>query len=427
MKNTGASSRMRMDFAPRLNILTGDNGLGKTFAMDIAWWALTGTWAGLPALPGPDESVTPRIEFGLDEEHGGRGEYSARYDFQNQEWSPPDAAAPPGALVIYVRVDGRVSVFDPSRNLETNGRALPGGDDPSGIVEKRTSGKRVDAYHFTRKKILDGLYNGDQVLCNGLIRDWEIWRHQSPEIFRIFKGALERLSPHEDELIRTGESIRVSIKDARKIPTIAAPYGPVPITHVSAGMRRVLSLAYILIWAWSEHVEVSALMKKRPVDRLVLLFDEVEAHLHPMWQRVFLPSIFKVVKMLRDDLAVQIIAGAHAPLVLASVETEFREDKDRILNFKFEDRELSVREIHWAKQGDAVNWLVSDTFGLRQARSKEAEKAIRAAEAFMLGEIRELPDGLDTKDAIHKELQRVLPGHDQFWPRWMVETRESGA
>ncbi len=127
-----------------------------------------------------------------------------------------------------------------------------------------------------------------------------------------------------------------------------------------------------MVWAWSEHAEISALMKRKPVNRLVLLFDEVEAHLHPMWQRVFLPSIFKVVEMLKDNLDVQVIAGAHAPLVLASVETEFREDKDRILNFKLEDGELTVRKIPWAKQGDAVNWLVSDAFGLLQARSKEA-------------------------------------------------------
>lgn len=35
----------------------------------------------------------------------------------------------------------------------------------------------------------------------------------------------------------------------------------------------------------------------------------------------------------------------------------------------------------WAKQGDVVNWLVSDAFGLRQARSIDAERAIEAAEA----------------------------------------------
>lgn len=40
-----------IEFAERLNLLTGDNGLGKTFILDTAWWALTGTWPDRPAWP----------------------------------------------------------------------------------------------------------------------------------------------------------------------------------------------------------------------------------------------------------------------------------------------------------------------------------------------------------------------------------------
>ncbi len=241
LKNTGPAPRMRMEFAPRLNILTGDNGLGKTFAMDIAWWALTRTWAGLPALPGADESVTPEIEFGLSRKHGDRQDYKANYDYQGQYWDLPDAAAPPGAVVIYVRVDGCISVFDPLKNYTPIPESVMHKHRGSQGAREKGFRKRVDAYHFTPKKILDGLHDEEQVLCNGLIRDWEIWRHQSPDIFSVFKSALAELSPHEDEMIRPGESIRVSM-DARKTPTITAPYGIVPITHISAGMRRVLSL-----------------------------------------------------------------------------------------------------------------------------------------------------------------------------------------
>lgn len=43
-----------IDFATRLNLLTGDNGLGKTFLLDVAWWALTGSWPDRPAWPNPD-------------------------------------------------------------------------------------------------------------------------------------------------------------------------------------------------------------------------------------------------------------------------------------------------------------------------------------------------------------------------------------
>ena len=29
---------MEMELAPRLNLITGDNGLGKSFLLDVAWW-----------------------------------------------------------------------------------------------------------------------------------------------------------------------------------------------------------------------------------------------------------------------------------------------------------------------------------------------------------------------------------------------------
>ena len=37
LKDVGPASSMRLDFAPRMNLLTGDNGLGKTFVLDIVW------------------------------------------------------------------------------------------------------------------------------------------------------------------------------------------------------------------------------------------------------------------------------------------------------------------------------------------------------------------------------------------------------
>jgi len=189
-------------------------------------------------------------------------------------------------------------------------------------------------------------------------------------------------------------------------------------------MQRILSLAYLMVWTWNEHLTASDLLNREPANRLVILFDEVEAHLHPRWQRTFMPALFEVVRILESDLNVQVIASTHAPLVLASVETEFCEEKDRLFNFELQNGTVSVNEIPWAKQGDAVNWLVSEAFGLHQARSENAEKAIEAAEAFMRGDMNALPDGLSTKEAIHQELQRVLPGHDPFWPRWIVKTED---
>jgi len=63
LKHVGPASSMNINFAPKLNILTGNNGLGKTFILDIAWFILTRTWPQLPALPHRGKDIQPEIEF----------------------------------------------------------------------------------------------------------------------------------------------------------------------------------------------------------------------------------------------------------------------------------------------------------------------------------------------------------------------------
>lgn len=40
--NLGALGEVEVEFAERLTLLTGDNGLGKTLLLDLAWFAATG-------------------------------------------------------------------------------------------------------------------------------------------------------------------------------------------------------------------------------------------------------------------------------------------------------------------------------------------------------------------------------------------------
>ncbi len=59
LKNVGPAPQLEIDFRGRLNFLAGDNGLGKTFLLDVAWWALTRTWARLPVVPQCRPTVHP--------------------------------------------------------------------------------------------------------------------------------------------------------------------------------------------------------------------------------------------------------------------------------------------------------------------------------------------------------------------------------
>jgi hypothetical protein len=117
----------------------------------------------------------------------------------------------------------------------------------------------------------------------------------------------------------------------------------------------------------------------------------------------------------------QFLVATHAPLVLASLESVFDEEQDDLFQLMLEAGQVTLSQGHWAKQGDVSNWLESGVFGLDLARSLEAEKVIDAAEAFMRGE-KILPPELNTRALIHRRLQQLLPAHDAFWPRWLIES-----
>jgi len=46
LHGVGPVRDLSASFGERLNVITGDNGLGKSFLLDVCFWSLTGTWPG---------------------------------------------------------------------------------------------------------------------------------------------------------------------------------------------------------------------------------------------------------------------------------------------------------------------------------------------------------------------------------------------
>ncbi|MBI2372909.1 MAG: ATP-binding protein [Deltaproteobacteria bacterium] len=429
LTNVGPAPAMKLELAPRLNLITGDNGLGKSFLLDVAWWALTRKWpqdlnanltSGYAARP-TDVTQKASIEFEVQGKTG-TSKYESPYVADEQAWKGKAGRPWNPGLVIYALADGGFAVWDPARNYWRK----------QGHVDVQ---ERLPAYVFSSKDVWDGLrmsVDGKPTqVSNGLVADWASWIREGKDDATRMADVLALLAPAVGrEPMRPGSSFaRLSVNDARDIPTVHMGYGQdVPILYASRGVRRIAALAYMLSWAWREHVLASKQLGQVPSSRIVLLFDEIEAHLHPRWQRAVVPALLQVVQTLTRDegAAVQLIAATHSPLVLASVEPQFDPAHDKLFLLDIEDHVVTLTEQRWAMQGDVINWLVSKTFGLQQARSLEAKRAVEAAEAWMRNDHGALPADLQTKEAIHAELQRVLAGHDPFWPRWILKLEKSG-
>lgn len=410
LRGVGPAKQLEIEPAERISLITGDNGLGKTFLLECAWWALTGQWAGLPAYPRQDAKANePQIIFqisGTEEKIG--------YDWQTQSWPSPKGRQRltiPG-LLIYARVDGSFAVWDPAQYYS--------------VSTIRDVGLPSGAFVFTKDQVWEGLEEKvggkPRVYSNGLLRDWIIWQNKpegSP--FDTFKRVLHRLSPRDLGLLEPGNPVRLPF-DAREIPTLKHPYGEVPILHAAAGIRRIVAMAYLIVWAWEEHKTHSKLVRRDPQKRMVILIDEIEAHLHPRWQRIILPALLDTSEELAHDLQVQFIIATHSPLVTASLEPKFDANVDKLFHLDLSANEARLEEQPFIRHGTVNDWLMSDAFGLRHARSPEAENAIEEAKALQL---QDTPKQEDVQ-SVSEKLVKYLAADDEFWPRWKYFAEKHG-
>jgi hypothetical protein len=105
--------------------------------------------------------------------------------------------------------------------------------------------------------------------------------------------------------------------------TVLTDDGELPIEAVSQGMISLMGWVGILLQRFYEIYGEDEDPARRPA---VVLMDEIDAHLHPGWQRTLVKKLGKIFPN------VQFIATTHSPLVVAGMEPDqvfhFARDED---------------------------------------------------------------------------------------------------
>ena len=422
--NVGPAPEMTVELAPRFNLFTGDNGLGKSFLLDVAWWALTRRWpqqvnldmvSGLPALP-HDSAAAAKIHVRGRSATGGDAEYEATYSKADGAWKGRRRQPWATGLVVYAHADGAFSVWDQIRNYWNRRGA--------GAVDRRS------AYVFTEAQVWDGVWSEGPSrsvpVCNGLLVDWAHWINANDDRAKAMAAVLKALAP-TDETFAPGPLMRFSLQDARPIPSIVSHHsGAVPVLHASAGIRRAVALAYMLTWARSEHQLAAEQTGLPSAKQAIILFDEVESHLHPRWQRSILKCLQEASSAIFADVDFQYLVSTHSPLVLASAEPWFDAERDAWFDIDLagDPPRVCLQRRPYVRHGTADDWLTSEAFDLATDRgSVEAEEAVlRAMEVLRQPD----PPGLDAVMEVHAELCRTLPELDRFFVRWNAFVEECG-
>ena len=321
IENFRGIENMTLDFHPGINLLIGNNGVGKTTVLEAIVAGLGACFKDIPvanAVSIKQTDVRQELQV-VDGSPSVRYHAPVRISCEMQigeevyAWSRVRKDESPNAKPIIEYPDKEKRIADWFRESSNDVRmSLPVLNYQS--IDRVAGSKRGD---FSSSKQLNDRrcgYTGcfDSVLDDKFIRKWCYAmmrkRGTSPR-YDLFREAVCRVMGRMDEN-STAPDIDFSEEFGADGDFVYAEKGnPLPISFLSAGYQSAL-------WMVME-IAFRALQLNPGIRDLqdifgIVLIDEVDTHLHPKWQ-------WNVLNALHETFPnVQFIVTTHAPIVIAS-------------------------------------------------------------------------------------------------------------
>ena len=204
-----------------------------------------------------------------------------------------------------------------------------------------------------------------------------------------------------------------------RLSTVHTRYSrtPLHITSLSAGTQNILLVAWYLALRLAYSNEFREGWKDLPA---VLFIDEIENHLHPAWQRRFIPVFLEYFPNL------QIIATTHSPFPIAGLKAgqvhKLHQDDDGITRVETNEDEI----VGWTADEILHEYLdVQDPTDLETAQAVEVLRWLES-----LGPIVEEESAESWRESVVEELSALtggeeLPFEDSAVMHWLTGTIDS--
>ena len=349
----GPFDEIEFEFDPQVNVFTGPNNSGKTAALL--------TLGELLVYP----FVAPDKLYRSD-----RPEWKLCYSMGTKVKSvgghfPPDADT---MLPVYDAIGH--ACFLPAQRVSTDFRA----SGPSAIQDPESQTKELTkriarAYPMElRRHGLDALRDRIRQMKNGehqelkrrrtltltdfswvddtemvqkiIDLDYAAYRQDRPEIRNVIRKIISMVSEITEgypmEFAGVGED------EGGLFPRIATPSGILPLEVLSQGTQSVIQCLARLTIGYAEYYQFPASLEDKPG---VLVIDEIDAHLHPSWQRRIIPAL------IRHFPKLQLFCSTHSPLMLAGL----KEGQVQLLR-RGEDGKVSVSR----NESDIAGWTADE-------------------------------------------------------------------
>lgn len=309
LENIGPFENQSFDLTPGWNILFGDNGVGKSNFLKAIAVGLCGENAKAYA----DRLIKTKTASGTDNASG-TITIEAVTETNGEQKSKT-------FLMKLFRSDiGGVISAHPPRPLESEGWLALGfppmriiswrredTDKPS-ATDRPTPQDLLPLIAGESDPRLDNLKTWLIELDNQINRDFKEGITDSPslKLRRDFFEVIAALTPNV-------EIDFASVKDNGKTVFVKTADGDVPIEAVSQGTSSLMGWVGVLL---RRLYDLYGKTEKPREQHALVLIDEIDAHMHPEWQRQLIPKIRELFPNL------QVIATTHSPLLVPSLKPE---------------------------------------------------------------------------------------------------------
>jgi len=323
--NLGPFDEIDFQFDPQVNVFVGPNNCGKsTVLMGLANLAVADFAVPEKLLKGPESRFEAHIEQPLAEKaalqgvfpiasdsHHWRGRAYADFEKRQRELGYT-------CLIPALRwsTDYQASAARPDRPIRQTH------DEESRIPFLRAAEPgEISRQHSMRASLM----RDDAIIQKIVDLDYRAYREEKPAIRRI----LHRIGVIASQ-ITDGfpiEFAAVTQGGYGLYPEFKTADGTLPFSVLSQGTQSIIQWLGLFLIGYAEYYEFPETLEDKPG---VMVIDEIDAHMHPSWQRRILPTLS------RHFPSVQIFCSSHSPFVLAGLKAGQaqllkRDDKGKVV------------------------------------------------------------------------------------------------
>ena len=192
------------------------------------------------------------------------------------------------------------------------------------------------------------LIDDESVIRKMIELDYAAYRRRQPQIRQLIdkvaKVASEITEGYPIGFLGIGEDHQ------GLFPEFQTPDGHLPLNVLSQGTQSTIQWLAHLVFGYAQYYDYPENLEEKPA---ILIVDEIDAHLHPSWQR-------RIIRALTSNFPnLQIFCSTHSPLMLAGLG----EDQVQLLN-RDADGRVTVSRNRWDMAGWSAEEILRSVLGL---------------------------------------------------------------